>query len=237
MSRPSSSRRRGSRGPFIRVNGRIRAKEVRVIGPDGSQIGVVPTQAALAKAQQLGIDLVEIAPQARPPVCRMVDFGKYRYEQSKKERENKKHQHSHKLKEIKLSPVIDPHDFEVKLHHAIEFLCEEMKLKVSLRFKGRQMAHTEVGFEVINHFIEKIAPWGQPDNKPRLVGRAINLMMSPLPRNKRAPNPVDQRKSETQPESGDHSASSSAESAKKDEFHNSPFDQLEQNNPPASENS
>lgn len=144
---------------------------------------------ALAIARQRGVDLVEIAPNATPPVCKLIDFGKYRYEQSKKEKESKKHQHAGKVKEVQLSPTIDPHDFGVKLQHAIDFLCEDMKVKISLRFRGREMAHTEFGFQQVNKFIKDVAPWGHPDNQAKLIGRGINVMVSPLPRNKRAKNP------------------------------------------------
>ena len=144
---------------------------------------------ALAMARQRGVDLVEIAAAAQPPVCRLVDYGKYRYEQSKKDKETKKHQHANKVKEIQLSANIDPHDFGVKLQHAIDFLCEDMKVKVSLRFRGREMAHQEFGFGQVNRFIKDVAPWGHPDAPPKLIGKGLNVMLSPLPRNKRAKNP------------------------------------------------
>ena len=131
MNRPFSPRSSSSGGGFIKVNGKIRAREVRVIGGDGSQLGVLSLQDALNRARVEGVDLVEIAPTANPPVCRLVDYGKFRYEQSKKEKESKKRQHATKVKEIQLSPGIDPHDFGVKLNHAIEFLCEDMKVKVT----------------------------------------------------------------------------------------------------------
>jgi translation initiation factor IF-3 len=189
LSRPFPSQRTSSALSFIRVNGKIRAREVRVIGVDGTQLGVISLTDAINLARQHGVDLVEIAATAVPPVCRLVDFGKYRYEIAKKEKESKKHQHASTVKEVQLSPRIDPHDLGIKVAHAIDFLCEDMKVKVALKFRGREMAHTEVGFEVINKFIELIAPYGHPDFAPKLVGRAINLMISPLPRNKRAKNP------------------------------------------------
>src|SRR5690349_5600349 len=145
---------------------------------------------AINLARQRGVDLVEIAPNAQPPVCRLVDFGKYRYEQAKKEKESKKHQHATIVKEIQLSPRIDPHDLGVKVHHAIDFLCEDMKVKVVLKFRGREMAHTEFGFQVINKFITEVAPFGHPDFQPKLVSKSITLMISPLPRNKRAKHPL-----------------------------------------------
>lgn len=189
MSRPYSPRSAPSPTSFIRINGKIRAREVRVVGDEGKQLGVMSLSDALNLARNQGVDLVEIAPNAVPPVCRIVDFGKYRYEMAKKEKESKKHQHASIVKEIQLSPRIDPHDLGVKTNHAIGFLCEDMKVKVALKFRGREMAHTEFGFQVINKFVENIAPWGHPDFQPKLVGRNINLMISPLPRNKRAKNP------------------------------------------------
>jgi len=190
LSRPfGNKRRRQQRGPFIRTNGKIRAREVRVVGPDGSQIGVLPTPEAIQLARRYGVDLVEVAANASPPVCRIIDYGKYRYELSKKEKEAKKHQHSNKTKEIQLRPSIDSHDFSIKLNHAIDFLCEDMKVKVSLRFRGREMAHKEFGFQTIKRFLTECAPYGTADAPPKLVGRGIGMMVSPLPKNKRAPNP------------------------------------------------
>jgi translation initiation factor IF-3 len=156
---------------------------------DGKQLGVIQLTEALNMARQHGVDLVEIAAAATPPVCRLVDFGKYRYEQAKKEKESKKNQNASTVKEVQLSPRIDPHDLGIKVSHAIDFLCEDMKVKVALKFRGREMAHTNVGFDVINKFITEITPFGHPDFPPKLIGRGINVMISPLPRNKRAKNP------------------------------------------------
>ena len=187
MSRPFSSR--APAGPAVRVNGKIRAREVRVISADGRQIGILSLADAINLARSHGVDLVEVAPNAVPPVCRVVDFGKYRYELAKKEKDSKKHQHANKVKEIQLSSSIDAHDFRVKLGHATNFLCEEMKVKVSLRFRGREMAHKEFGFMQVGKFIEALVPYAHPDSAPKLIGRGITVMMSPLPRNKRAKNP------------------------------------------------
>jgi len=189
LSRPFSPRTFASSASFVRVNGKIRAREVRVIGIDGKQMGVLSLVDALNLARASGVDLVEIAPTATPPVCRVVDYGKYRYEQAKKEKESKKHQHASTVKEVQLSPRIDPHDLGVKTDHAIDFLCEDMKVKVTLKFRGREMQHTEFGFQVIKKFLENIAPYGHPDFQPKLIGKGINVMISPLPRNKRAKNP------------------------------------------------
>ena len=188
MSRPFPSRTASS-GPFVRVNGKIRAREVRVIGDESKQLGIMSLGDALNLARSQGVDLVEIAPNATPPVCRLVDFGKFRYEQAKRDKESKKHQHANRVKELQLSPKIDPHDLAVKTEHAIGFLCEEMKIKVTLKFRGREMAHTEFGFQVIQKFLANVAPYGHPDFEPKLIGKGINVMLSPLPRNKRAKNP------------------------------------------------
>jgi translation initiation factor IF-3 len=188
LSRPFSPRN-SSPVSFVRVNGKIRAREVRVIGVDGNQLGIISLTEAINMARQLGVDLVEIASAATPPVCRLVDFGKFRYEQAKKDKESKRHQHASTVKEVQLSPRIDPHDLGIKLVHAIDFLCEDMKVKIALKFRGREMAHTEVGFQVINKFLAEITPYGHPDFPPKLIGRSINVMISPLPRNKRAKNP------------------------------------------------
>ena len=172
------------------MNGKIRAREVRVIDSDKKQLGVCcPSANAINMARIQGVDLVEIAPNATPPVCRLIDFGKYRYEQAKQEKESRKHQHANKVKEIQLSPNIDPHDFGVKLQHAINFLCEDMKVKITLRFRGREMAHKEFGFQQVEKFIVSLTPYGHPDAPPKLIGKGINVMLSPLPRAKRAKNP------------------------------------------------
>jgi translation initiation factor IF-3 len=239
LSRPFSPRSSSASSSFVRVNGKIRAREVRVIGADGSQQGVFPLAEAINMARHHGVDLVEIAPNATPPVCRIVDYGKYRYEIAKKEKEAKKHQHANKVKEIQLSPSIDPHDFGVKLNHAVEFLCEEMKVKVTLRFRGREMAHKEFGFQQIQKFIREIAPYGHPDADPKLIGKGIVLMLSPLPRNKRGKplktaegeEAASAPKSQTEPERGKRqgapAAQSQAQSAQSGGFANNPFTQLD----------
>jgi translation initiation factor IF-3 len=188
LSRPFTPRNPSSVS-FVRVNGKIRAREVRVLGTDNKQLGILPLNDALILARQNGVDLVEISSAATPPVCRLVDFGKFRYEQAKKEKDSKKHQHASTVKEVQLSPRIDPHDLGIKVMHAVDFLCEDMKVKVALKFRGREMAHTEFGFQVVNKFLADIAPYGHPDFKPKLVGRGIHVMISPLPRNKRPKNP------------------------------------------------
>lgn len=189
MSRPFPSRSSFSSHQGTRINGKIRAREVRVVAEDGRQLGVLSLAEAINLARSQGVDLVEVAPNAVPPVCRLIDYGKYKYEQSKRDRDARKHQHANKVKEIQLSPQIDPHDFGVKLSHAIDFLCEEMKVKVVLKFRGREMAHKEYGFQQVEKFTREVSPYGHPDNEAKLVGRGITVMFSPLPRNKRAKNP------------------------------------------------
>lgn len=189
LSRPFPPRTFTPPAPFTRVNGKIRAREVRVIDGDKKQLGVLPLGEAINLARTKGVDLVEIAPNATPPVCRLVDFGKFRYEQAKQEKEARKHQHANKVKEVQLSPNIDPHDFGVKLQHAINFLCEDMKVKVTLRFRGREMAHKEFGFQQVEKFIGSLTQFAHPDAPPKLIGKGINVMLSPLPRAKRAKNP------------------------------------------------
>jgi translation initiation factor IF-3 len=195
---------------------------------------------ALTLARSGGVDLVEIAPNAMPPVCRLVDFGKFRYEQAKRDKESRKHQHATRVKEVQLSPKIDPHDLGVKTQHAIDFLCEDMKVKVVLKFRGREMAHTEFGFQVIQKFLGEIAPYGHQDFEPKLIGRGINVMISPLPRNKRAKNPRQLESGETPAPSHEREETHSSmpvqiqrppkpqpDEPKPDGFANNPFAQLE----------
>ena len=189
MSRPYSPRPPSSPASFTRVNGKIRAREVRVIDADKKMLGVMPLSDAINLARVKAVDLVEIAPNATPPVCRLIPFGKYRYELAKQEKEARKHQHANKVKEIQLSPNIDPHDFGVKLQHAVDFMCEDMKVKITLRFRGREMAHKEFGFQQVEKFVKSLVPYGHPDAPPKLIGKGINVMLSPLPRAKRAKNP------------------------------------------------
>jgi len=189
LKKPSGSRppyyQRRSVDPFanIRRNHRIRAPQIRVIGPDGSQIGVMTSDQGIKLAAQYGLDLVEVAPSATPPVCRILDFGKYMYEESKKSKSSKTS--AAKLKEIELTPRIDPHDLETKLRHAEEFLFHGNKVKMKLKFRGREMAHTEIGFEIVKKAIADLETIGHPDSDAKLNGRNIIVMLSPLPTNKR----------------------------------------------------
>jgi len=167
----------------IRRNHRIKSPEIRVILPDGRQAGLMPTAQAIAIAQEAGLDLVEVAANATPPVCRVMDFGKYIYEQQKKAKDSKAS--SAKLKEVKFRPRVETHDYMTKLRHAEEFLGHGNKVKLTLSFRGREMAHTAIGFETIKRAVADLAHIGHPDNEARLMGRNIIVMMSPLPANKR----------------------------------------------------
>ena len=190
MSRPFPSRSYYSREPLHRRNGKIRSREVRVLDETKQQLGVMSLNEALRLAMSKGLDLVEIAPNATPSVCRIVDYGKFMYEEAKRHKESQGKQSASRMKEIQLSPTIDPHDLAIKLSHAIGFLCEDMKVRVKLRFRGRQKAHKEFGFEVVNRFVKEAAAWGQADSPPKMLGdRDLNVVLSPLPRNKRAKNP------------------------------------------------
>jgi len=189
LSRPYSPRTPPSAASFTRVNGKIRAREVRVIDGEKKMLGVMALGEAINLARSKSVDLVEIAPNATPPVCRLIAFGKYRYEVAKQEKEARKHQHANKVKEVQISPNIDPHDFSVKLQHAVDFLCEDMKVKITLRFRGREMAHKELGFQQVEKLVNTLTPYGHPDAPPKLIGKGINVMISPLPRAKRAKNP------------------------------------------------
>jgi translation initiation factor IF-3 len=163
---------------------------VRVLDETKQQLGVMSLNEALRLAMTKGLDLVEIAPNATPVVCRIVDYGKFMYEEAKRHKDTAGKQSGSKLKELQLSPTIDPHDFTIKLGRAIDFLCDNMKVRIKLRFRGRQKAHTEFGFQVVNRFVKEAGLWGQADSPPKMLGdRDLNVILSPLPRNKRAKNP------------------------------------------------
>ena len=233
MSNNSSNYKSFNQDSYVRVNGKIRAREVRVISADGKQVGILPLNEALAMARELGVDLVEIAPNANPPVCKLIDYGKFRYEQAKKEKETKKHQHASKLKEIQLSATIDQHDFQTKLQHAINFLCDDMKIRVVLKFRGREIAHKEIGFDVINRFVSALSPWGKPDSKPAMLGKGIMVTLTPLPRNKRAKNPNEEEELATQPQQQNapsekpNETKQNAQQPQQEGFVNNPFATLE----------
>jgi len=186
MAKSFGPRGRRERGNYVRKNERIRARELRLIGPEGNQIGVVTRDEALQAAKQMGLDLVEISPKARPPVCRILDFGKYMYEQSKRQKENKaKASSSSKIKEVKFRVRIEEHDYMTKLRHAEEFLYKGNKLKLSLMFRGREMEHQDLGLEVVKRASGDLTHVGQADADPKKSGRHVSMTMTPLPANKR----------------------------------------------------
>jgi len=163
----------------VRVNEQIRIREVRVIDSDGSQLGVLPTAEALKIAEERGLDLVEISPNSRPPVCKIMDYGKFKYEQSKKNRESKKKQHVTHLKEIKMRPKIEEHDLQFKLKHAENFLSNRDKVKFTVVFRGREMEHIHRGKELLDKIIEQFSDIAIVEKEPVQVGRSISVILGP----------------------------------------------------------
>lgn len=161
------------------INGEIRDKELRVISADGEQLGIMSAKAALKMAEDSDLDLVKIAPQAKPPVCKIMDYSKFRYEQAKREKENRKNQKQIETKEIRLSVTIDVGDFNTKVNQAKKFLASGHKLKVSIRLKGRMMAHSELGVDNMKRFAEAVAEEANVDKAPKLEGRQILMFLSP----------------------------------------------------------
>jgi len=162
-----------------RVNDRIRAPEIRLIGAEGENIGVVHPAKALDLAVEAGLDLVEISPNATPPVCKIMDFGKFKYEQQKRESEARKKQKTIDVKEVKLRPGTDNHDFDRKVSDAIKFLENGDKVKVTLRFRGREMAHQNLGREQLEKIAERIEGIGKIENMPKMEGRQMVMMIGP----------------------------------------------------------
>lgn len=163
----------------VRINRQIRISPVRVIGPGGEQLGVLPVEEALSAAQERGLDLVEVAPMARPPVVKIMDYGKYKFEEAKAARAAKKKQHVIHLKEIKVRPGIEEHDFEFKARHAREFLSEGNKVKVTMMYRGRQIAHLELGKAVLDRFATGLADIGKIEQEAKLEGRNMVMVMGP----------------------------------------------------------
>jgi len=163
------------------INEEIRDKEIRLIGADGEQLGIMSTKEALKISAEKDLDLVKIAPQAQPPVCRIMDYGKYRFEQTKREKEAKKNQKVIDVKEIRLSLNIDTNDFNTKVNHAVKFLKAGNKVKVSLRFRGREMAHSELGKASLEKFADACSEFGIVAKEPKLEGRSMVLFLSAKP--------------------------------------------------------
>lgn len=164
---------------FIRINEKIRVPEVRLIGPEGNQLGVMAINRAQEVANQYDLDLVEVAAGAVPPVCRIIDFSKFKYDQEKKEREAKKHQKLTHLKEIRIKPNIDDHDYQTKLKQVVTFLKKKDKVKINLFFRGRQMEHMDLGRKILDKFIADTRNDGQIEKNPSLEGRVISLVVGP----------------------------------------------------------
>ena len=170
----------GGKDEEFAVNWDIEAREVRLIDETGEMIGIVPIREALARAEQAGLDLVEVSPTARPPVCKILDYGKFKYEQQKKANAARKKQRVIEVKEIKMRPSIDDNDYNIKMSKVREFLTEGDKVKVTMRFRGREMSHQHLGMEVLNRVREQMAELGKVEQMPKLEGRQMVMVMAPL---------------------------------------------------------
>ena len=163
------------------INEQIRDKEVRVIGEEGQQLGIMSSRDAMKLAKDAGLDLVKIAPTAKPPVCKIVDYGKFRYEQARREKEAKKKQKVIEVKELRLSPNIDTNDLNTKVNNARKFLEKGDKVKVTLRFRGREMGHPELGADIMKRFAESLADTANVDKPAKLEGRNMLMFLAPKP--------------------------------------------------------
>ena len=161
------------------INEQIRDREVRVVSESGEQLGIMSAREAMKLAQEAELDLVKIAPTAKPPVCKIIDYGKYRYEQARKEKEAKKKQKTIEVKEVRLSPNIDSNDLNTKIASARKFIEKGNKVKASIRFKGRQIAHPELAKEVLDRFYEKVSDVSDIETKPKIEGRTMYMMLAP----------------------------------------------------------
>ncbi len=164
----------------LQINEQIRDRELRVVAADGSQLGMMDARTAQGIANEKGLDLVKIAPQANPPVCKIMDYGKYKFELSKREKENRKNQRTVNIKEVQLSPSIDTNDFNTKCNHAIRFLKGGDKVKVMVRFRGREVSHSEIGVELLKRFAEQAKEYGSVEKKPKLEGRNMIMFLAPI---------------------------------------------------------
>jgi translation initiation factor IF-3 len=169
----------GKIADIVRINEKIRADQVRLIGPDGEQVGIVSTHEALAYADRLNLDLVEVAPMATPPVAKVMDYGKYRYEQEQKAKEARKRQTTISIKEIKLRPKIDDHDFATKKGHVERFLKHGDKVKLTIMFRGRELVHPHLGERLLRRMAEELADVGEVESEPSLDGRNMVMMLGP----------------------------------------------------------
>jgi len=184
VKKPGGNKRYQQNRNYIRKNDKIRAREVRVIGSDGEMLGVMPPEEALKVAKSEGLDLVEVAASARPPVCRILEFGKYKYELSKNKRNKDKT--SKRIKEAKFRPRIEEHDYMTKVRRSEKFLHQGNKLKITLMFRGREMEHINLGMDLVKQAIKDLSGVGKADDQPKLNGRFIIVTLSPLPKNQRS---------------------------------------------------
>jgi translation initiation factor IF-3 len=183
VKKPGGNKRRQQNRNYIRKNDKIRAREVRVIGPDGNMLGLMAPEDAVKIAKSHGLDLVEVASSARPPVCRILEFGKYKYELSKNKRNKEKT--SKRVKEAKFRPRIEEHDYLTKVRRSEKFLHQGNKLKITLMFRGREMEHIDLGMNLVKQAIKDLSGVGKADDQPKLNGRFIIVSLSPLPENQR----------------------------------------------------
>ena len=174
----------------VRINERIRVREIRVIDETGQQLGIMPPQQAVTLARQKGLDLVEISPTAMPPVCRIMDFGKYQYQEQKRQREAKKHQKVIEVKEIKFRPKVDEHDYQFKKKHIERFLSDGDKVKATIFFRGREMAHPEIGRRILERLIAELAEVAVPETMPRQEGNQMHTILTQKAGRKTTPRPA-----------------------------------------------
>ena len=165
----------------LQINEQIRDKEIRVIDSDGTQLGIMPLRRAMEIAEQKNLDLVKIAPQANPPVCKIIDYGKFRFEQAKREKEARRNQRVVEIKEVRLSLNIDTHDFETKKNHALRFISDGNKVKASIRFRGREMGHPELGLEIMRKFSDAMSEVAVVEKPAKLEGRNMLMFLAPKP--------------------------------------------------------
>ncbi|MGE0084451.1 MAG: translation initiation factor IF-3 [Desulfococcaceae bacterium] len=163
----------------VNINQQIRAREVRVIDPDGNQIGIIPTYKALAAANEFGLDLVEISPNAKPPVCKIMDYGRFKYEQTKKQQEAKKKQSTFQIKEIKVRPKTGDHDLDVKIGHILKFIEKKDKVKVTVMFRGREITLSQRGKELLEEVAEKVKEVAVVEQLPKFEGRTMVMILAP----------------------------------------------------------
>ena len=175
-------RSKGRQVDQTRINKRIVAREIRVISADGEQLGILATEDALAVAEEQGMDLVEVSAESRPPVCRIMDYGKYKYTQKKKQQSAKKRASSQSLKEVKLRPKTEEHDYQFKLKHITRFLLEGNKAKVTIRFRGREMAHKNIGIEMLRRIIADLGELATVASEPMMEGRLLHMILTPSPK-------------------------------------------------------